>query len=193
MEREGREAEGLSERRTLPVVSEPDTSELARELGRELRGEVRFGDGDRALYATDASNYRHVPIGVVLPRDVGDVIAAVAICRAFGAPIVSRGGGTSLAGQTCNQAVVLDFSKYLHGILELDPERRFARVEPGVILDDLHQRAEEFHLTFGPDPSTHAHCTLGGMIGNNACGVHSMLAGCTADNVESLEVVTYGG
>jgi len=196
MERGARQAEGvegLIERRTLPVVNEPDTSELARELGRELRGEVRFGDGDRALYATDASNYRHVPIGVVVPRDVGDVIATVAICRAFGAPLVSRGGGTSLAGQTCNQAVVIDFSKYLHGILELDPERRFARVEPGVVLDDLRQRAEEFHLTFGPDPSTHDHCTLGGMIGNNSCGVHSMLAGCTAENVEELEILTYDG
>ncbi len=183
----------IVERRELPLASDTAGSALARELVKHLRGEVRFDDGYRALYATDASNYRQVPIGVVVPRDVNDVVAAVAICRAFGAPIVSRGGGTSLAGQACNAAVVLDFSKYVHGILEIDPEQRFAVVEPGVVLDELRARAEEFHLTFGPDPSTHSHCTLGGMIGNNSCGVHSMMAGSTSDNVEALEVLTYDG
>src|SRR5262249_54531621 len=108
-------------------------------------------------------------------------------------PIVGRGGGTSLAGQTCNVAVVVDFSKHLTAIAELDPERRVARVEPGVVLDHLRGRAEAHHLTFGPDPATHDHCTLGGMIGNNSCGVHAMMAGCTAANVRSLDVLTYEG
>ena len=184
----------------LPFVSseharriDPQLHTLPTALAARVRGEVRFDRGSRALYATDASNYRQVPIGVVVPRDIDDVIATVAVCREFGAPIVSRGGGTSLAGQTCNAAVVIDFSKSVNAILEIDPERKFARVEPGVVLDHLRDRAETFHLTFGPDPSTHDHCTLGGMIGNNSCGVHSMMAGCTADNVEELDVVTYDG
>jgi FAD/FMN-containing dehydrogenase/Fe-S oxidoreductase len=193
MESESPETQQLVEKRELPIDSVAGKSELAQELARNIRGEVRFDDGFRALYATDASNYRQVPIGVVIPRDANDVVATVAICRAFGAPIVSRGGGTSLAGQTCNAAVVIDFSKYVHGILEIDPERRFARVEPGVILDDLRKRAEEFHLTFGPDPSTHNHCVLGGMIGNNSCGVHALMAGCTSPNVQELEILTYDG
>lgn len=154
---------------------------------------MRFDPGSRALYATDASNYRQVPIGVVLPSGPEDVMAALAICRMHKAPVVGRGGGTSLAGQGCNTAVVFDFSKYMNGILSIDPERRSAWVEPGLVLDDLRNRAEEFHLTFGPDPATHSHCTLGGMIGNNSCGVHSMMAGCTAENVEELEIATYDG
>src|SRR5271155_3572602 len=170
-----------------------DSAGLAAALKRQLRGEVRFDDGSRALYATDGSNYRQIPIGVVLPRDVDDVVAAIAIARQFGAPILCRGGGTSLAGQCCNIAVVLDFSKYMARILEVDPTRRVARVQPGVILDNLRNAAEKQHLTFGPDPSTHDRCTLGGMIGNNSCGVHSVMAGKTDDNVEELEVLTYDG
>jgi FAD/FMN-containing dehydrogenase/Fe-S oxidoreductase len=145
------------------------------------------------LYATDGSNYRQVPIGVVVPRDTEDVLAAVALCREHRAPLLARGGGTSLAGQCCNVAVVLDFSKYMARILEIDPERRTARVEPGVILDHLRAEAEKRHLTFAPDPATHDRCTLGGMIGNNSCGVHSIMAGKTDDNIESLEILTYGG
>jgi len=185
----------------------PDSAELARiskakvvnavalaaALKRELRGEVRFDDGSRALYATDGSNYRQVPIGVVLPRDVDDVIAAITLAGKFGAPILCRGGGTSLAGQCCNVAVVLDFSKYMAKILEVDPARRIARVQPGVILDNLRNAAEKHRLTFGPDPATHDRCTLGGMIGNNSCGVHSVMAGKTDDNVEELEILTYDG
>jgi FAD/FMN-containing dehydrogenase/Fe-S oxidoreductase len=167
--------------------------ELAAELTRQLRGEVRFTDGDRALYATDASNYRQVPIGVVCPADPEDAAAAVAICREFDAPVVHRGGGTSLAGQGCNHAVLIDFSKYANRILSIDAGARLARVEPGVVLDDLRAAAERVHLTFGPDPATHTHCTLGGMIGNNSCGVHSMMAGCTAENVHALDVLTYDG
>src|SRR5581483_9648567 len=161
-----------------------DTSALAEALRKNLRGDVRFDNQSRALYSTDGSNYRQVPIGVVLPRDADDVIAAIALCREFDAPLLCRGGGTSLAGQCCNVAVVLDFSKHMANILEIDPERRIARVQPGVVLDSLRNAAEKYHLTFGPDPATHDRCTLGGMIGNNSCGVHSVMAGKTDDNIE---------
>jgi len=170
-----------------------DAAGLARKLRAQVRGDVRFDRGTRALYATDGSNYRQVPIGVVLPRDADDVIAAVALCREFGAPLLCRGGGTSLAGQCCNVAVILDFSRYMARILEIDPVRRLARVQPGVVLDSLRAAAEKHHLTFGPDPATHDRCTLGGMIGNNSCGVHSVMAGKTDDNVEALEILTYDG
>jgi FAD/FMN-containing dehydrogenase/Fe-S oxidoreductase len=170
-----------------------DPSALAQALRGHVAGDVRFDTGSRALYATDGSNYRQVPIGVVLPRDPDDVLATVALCRQFGAPLLCRGGGTSLAGQCCNVAVVLDFSKYMTRILEIDPERRIARVQPGVILDTLRNAAEQHHLTFAPDPATHDRCTLGGMIGNNSCGVHSVMGGKTDDNVEELDVLTYDG
>jgi len=173
--------------------TQEESGALESALRRELRGEVRFDRGSRALYATDASNYRQVPIGVVIPRDRDDVIAALSLCREYQAPILCRGGGTSLAGQCSNVAVVLDFSKYMAKVLEVDAERRVARVEPGVILDRLRREAETFHLTFGPDPSTHSRCTIGGMIGNNSCGVHSVMAGKTDENIESLDIVTYDG
>jgi FAD/FMN-containing dehydrogenase/Fe-S oxidoreductase len=168
-------------------------TDLAADLRRVMRGEVRFDRGSRALYATDGSNYRQVPIGVVLPRDKEDVVAAMRVCREHGAPMLSRGGGTSLAGQCCNVAVVFDFTKHMRAIVELDPDRKRARVEPGLVLDTLRDAAEKYHLTFAPDPSTHNHCTLGGMIGNNSCGVHSVMGGKAVDNVESLEVLTYEG
>ncbi len=170
-----------------------DAESLCAALRREVRGDVRFDAGSRALYATDASNYRQVPIGVVLPRDAEDVIATVALARRYGAPLLCRGGGTSLAGQCCNVAVILDFSRYMSQILEVDSVRRLARVQPGVVLDDLRAAAEKHNLTFAPDPATHDRCTLGGMIGNNSCGVHSVMAGKTDDNIESLEVLTYDG
>jgi FAD/FMN-containing dehydrogenase/Fe-S oxidoreductase len=177
-----------------PVDSFSDASELEGELKRVVRGEVRFDRGSRALYATDASNYRQIPIGLVVPRDAEDVVAAVAACRGYGAPILPRGAGTSLAGQCCNVAVVFDFTKYMNRILEIDGRDRFARVQPGVVLDTLRNAAEEAHrLTFGPDPSTHSRCTLGGMIGNNSCGTHSLLAGKTVENVEELRVLLYDG
>ncbi|HKN95391.1 MAG TPA: FAD-binding and (Fe-S)-binding domain-containing protein, partial [Thermoleophilaceae bacterium] len=174
-------------------ASTVDRAGLERALHRDVRGEVRFSDGDRALYANDASVYRQVPIGVVVPRDVSDVIATVAACREHGAPIVARGCGTGLAGQTVNAAVMLDFSKYMNKLLELSPQGCYARVEPGIVLDWLREKAEEHDLTFGPDPATHSRCTLGGMIGNNSCGVHSILAGVTSDNIESLDVLLYDG
>ncbi len=176
-----------------PPQPDTDVEALAAALRHTVRGEVRFDDGSRALYATDASNYRQTPLGVVIPRDVEDVATTVAACRRFGAPLLSRGGGTSLAGQCCNVAVVIDFSKYMHQVLEVDQEQRTARVQPGCVLDDLRAAAERYHLTFGPDPATHNHCTLGGMIGNNSCGVHSVMAGRTADNVHELDILTYDG
>ena len=136
-------------------LAEVEARALEARIRAEIRGEVRFDDGSRALYATDGSNYRMVPIGVVIPKDADDVEATVAACRRFGAPILGRGGGTSLTGSCCNVAVVLDMSKYMNKVLEVDPERKIARVQPGCVLDDLRKKAEEHHLTFAPDPSTH--------------------------------------
>jgi FAD/FMN-containing dehydrogenase/Fe-S oxidoreductase len=134
-----------------------------------------------------------VPIGLVIPRDVADVVATVEACREFGAPVLARGGGTSLAGQCCNVAVILDFSKYMNGILELDAEAKTARVQPGIVLDALRSEAEKHELTFAPDPATHSRCTLGGMIGNNSCGVHALMGGKTVDNIEAMEILLYDG
>ncbi|HYK21361.1 MAG TPA: FAD-linked oxidase C-terminal domain-containing protein, partial [Pyrinomonadaceae bacterium] len=166
---------------------------LAAELRREVRGEVRFSSGDRGLYASDASNYRMVPLGVILPKDSDDIISAVAACRKYGAPIFARGGGTAIPGQTVNDGVVFDFSKYMNRVVELDPKRQRALVQPGTVLDTLRNAANKFNLTFGPDPATHSRCTLGGMIGNNSCGIHSVTAGETSDNIEELEILTYQG
>ncbi len=177
----------------VPQNSVSDAAGLAEALRLRVRGDIRFDNGSRALYATDGSNYRQVPIGVVLPRDPDDVLAAISVCRDFGAPLLCRGGGTSLAGQCCNVAVVLDFTKYMGNILEIDPERRIARVQPGVVLDHLRNAAEKHHLTFAPDPASHDRCTIGGMIGNNSCGVHSIMGGKTDENIEALDVVTYDG
>src|SRR5712692_2391536 len=177
-------------RTALPTA---DTQALAHELRASIRDEVRFDEGSRALYATDGSNYRQVPIGVVLPRGIEDVIQTVALCRRYAVPLLPRGGGTGLAGQSCNTAVIIDMSKYMRAILEIDPGQKIARVQPGVVLDVLRAAAERSHLTFGPDPSTHAQCTLGGMIGNNSCGTHSVMAGKTSENIETLDILTYDG
>src|SRR5579872_554354 len=166
---------------------------LEQELRGTLQGEVHFDAQAKALYATDASNYRQVPIGVVVPQSKEDIIKTIEICRQAGAPILSRGAGTSLAGQCCNVAVVMDMSKHYEQILSIDPTARTARVQPGIVLDRLRHTAEKQGLTFGPDPATHSRCTLGGMIGNNSCGVHALMAGKTVDNVESLEILTYDG
>lgn len=173
--------------------SSVDIAALGKALQKAVRGEVRFNDGDRALYSTDASNYRQIPIGIVVPRDADDVVAAVAVCRKHGAPIFARGGATDLAGSTCNAAVVLDMSKYMNHILEINWDEKWARVEPGTVLDDLRDRAEERQLTFGPDPATHNRNTLGGMIGNNSCGMHAQMAGKVEENTEELEILTYDG
>jgi FAD/FMN-containing dehydrogenase/Fe-S oxidoreductase len=166
---------------------------LERQLRSRVKGDVDFGAGARALYATDSSNYRQTPIGIVIPRTTEDVVETVGACREHGIPILPRGGGTSLAGQCCNVAVVMDMSRHLRGVLQVDPDRRTARVQPGLVLDDLQRAVRPYGLMYGPDPATHAWCTLGGMIGNNSCGVHSVIAGLTADVVEELDVITFDG
>ncbi len=170
-----------------------ETSRLEAELQRQVKGSVSFKASARALYAMDGSNYRQVPIGVVVPQTIEDVVAAIAVCKSFGEPVFSRGGGTSLAGQCCNAAVVIDWSRHLNQILEINVDGRFARLQPGAVCDQLRDAAARFGLTWGPDPSTHTHCTFGGMIGNNSCGVHSQMAGKTVDNVHELEILLYDG
>jgi FAD/FMN-containing dehydrogenase/Fe-S oxidoreductase len=167
---------------------------LQSDLRERVRGEVRFDAGTRAVYAHDSSNYRQVPFGVVVPKDSDDVVAAIEVCRRHGAPVLPRGAGTSLSGETTNVAVIIDTSKYMREILEVDPDNKIARVQPGVVRDQLSDRTEEeHHLTFAPDTSTHQWATFGGMIGNNSCGIHSVMAGRTSDNVEELDVVLYDG
>ncbi|KJS59139.1 FAD-binding and (Fe-S)-binding domain-containing protein [Streptomyces rubellomurinus] len=169
-------------------------AELARELAAVLRGEVRFGAAERAVYGHDASNYRHPPLGVVKPADLDDVRTAVALCRRYGVPVVLRGSGTSIGGQAIGPgAVVLDFRRHLGAVLAVDPDARTARVQPGTVLDDLQRAARPYGLRFGPDPSTHSRCTLGGMIGNDACGSRSLVWGRTSDNVERLELLLADG
>ena len=185
---------------TTRIITAPrPKGNLPDRLRAAIRGEVRFDESSRALYATDASNYRMPPIGVVIPRDREDIIATVRICREHGAPLLSRGGGTSLAGQCCNAAVVMDLSKYYNRVLAVDPARRTVTVEPGIVLDEMQKAVEPHGLIFGPNPATHTHCTIGGMLGNNSCGINSLLSvqhgfGMrTSDNLAELEVLTYDG
>ncbi|MFD7509366.1 FAD-binding and (Fe-S)-binding domain-containing protein [Streptomyces sp. NPDC059853] len=169
------------------------TTELAAALRAVMRGEVEFDAAARALTTMDASNYRRVPVGVVAPYDADDVAAALAVCRAHGVPVVARGGGTSIAGQATGVGVVMDFTRHMNRVLALDADARTAVVQPGVLCDTLRDAAAPHGLTFGPDPSTHARCTIGGMIGNNSCGSHSVAWGTTADNVHALDALTYRG
>ncbi|MGW2922917.1 FAD-binding and (Fe-S)-binding domain-containing protein [Streptomyces angustmyceticus] len=173
--------------------AETEKRNLAEELAAAVRGEVSFAAADRALMTMDASNYRRVPRAVVAPRDAEDVAAVLRVCRDHGVPVVPRGAGTSIAGQATGVGVVLDFTRHMRRIVSLDADARTAVVQPGVILDDLRAAAGAHGLTFGPDPSTHSRCTLGGMIGNNSCGSHSVAWGTTADSVRALELLTYGG
>ncbi|HXT88952.1 MAG TPA: FAD-binding and (Fe-S)-binding domain-containing protein, partial [Trebonia sp.] len=167
---------------------------LERDLAEAVDGEVRFDAGTRGAYSTDASNFRQVPIGVVIPRTVDAAAAAVAVCRKHGVPLLSRGGGTSLAGQCTNTAVVIDWSKYCHRVLEIDAGARTCTVEPGIVLDVLNNEHLEPHqLRFGPEPATHMNCTLGGMIGNNSCGATAQRTGKVVDNIAALEVLLYDG
>jgi FAD/FMN-containing dehydrogenase/Fe-S oxidoreductase len=180
---------------TSPLAHESFSAhrELESLLKKNLRGEARFDRGFRALYTMDASNYRQLPVGVVFPRDAADVEAALAACRATGAAVLPRGAGTSSAGQSVNVAVVFDYSRHMNALISIDPDAKLARVEPGIVLDRLRDVAEAHQLTYAPDPATHSRCTLGGMIGNNSCGVHGLLGGKVVDNVESLDVVLYDG
>ncbi|WP_327232113.1 FAD-linked oxidase C-terminal domain-containing protein [Streptomyces murinus] len=173
--------------------SATDRAALIAALRAEVDGEVRFDAGSRGAYATDGSNYRQVPLGVVVPRTVEAGARAVSVCARFAAPVLSRGGGTSLAGQSTNTAVVIDWSKYCTDLITVDPERRTCVVEPGIVLDELNARLARHRLQFGPKPSTHSHCALGGMIGNNSCGASAQAYGKTADNVRRLEILTYDG
>lgn len=180
-------------RTVLPV------GRLARDLCAEVEGEVRFDAGSRALYAHDASNFRQVPVGVVVPRTAEDVVAVHRLCHRYGAPVLDRGGGTSLSGETVNHAVVVDHSKYLTRIGRLDTRARRVTCQPGVINEELNRHTGPHGLVFGPDPSTHSRCAIGGNIGNNSCGIHSVQSQLygpgprTSDNLHALEVVTYGG
>src|ERR687883_1553726 len=171
-----------------------DSLALQSDLRERVRGEVRFDAGTRAIYAHDSSNYRQVPFGVVIPEDEEDLMAAIEVCHKHGAPVLPRGTGTSLSGETTNVAVILDTSKYMREILEVNPEDGYAWVQPGVIRDQLSTKTEaEYNLTFAPDTSTHQWATFGGMLGNNSCGVHSVMAGRTSDNVYELDVVLHDG
>jgi FAD/FMN-containing dehydrogenase len=172
----------------------PDLAERAWRdalLGAGL--DVDFGSRRRAEYSADASNYRHVPRGVGFPRSASDVAAAVEVCRAHGMPVTLRGGGTSVAGNAIGEGLVLDCSRSFGRVLELDAEARTVRVEPGVVLDELQAAAAPHGLRFGPDPSTASRCTIGGMIGNNACGARSLAFGTTSDNVLALDLLLSDG
>jgi FAD/FMN-containing dehydrogenase/Fe-S oxidoreductase len=166
---------------------------LVRDLCDVLGDDVRSDAGVRAAYSTDSSNYRQPPIAVVEPRTVEAVVVVVEICRSHGAPLLARGGGTSLAGQTTNTAVVLDFTRHLNKLISVDPAAATCVVEPGIALDDLNRELAQYGLMFGPRPSTHRSCTIGGMIGNNSCGATAQAYGKTVDNVARLEVLTYDG
>ncbi len=160
-----------------------------RALRGSITGEVDTGPRRRAEYASDASNYRVPPRAVVFPRDAADVAAALDIARAEGLSVTARGAGTSVAGNAIGPGLVLDFSRHLTAILDLDPDRRTARVQPGVVLAALQREAGAYGLRFGPDPSTQNRCTLGGMIGNNACGPHAVAWGRTSDTVRELRIL----
>jgi FAD/FMN-containing dehydrogenase/Fe-S oxidoreductase len=171
----------------------PVAARLERALKERVRGEVRFDAKSRLLYSTDASLYQIVPIGVVLPLDAEDATTAVRIAAEHGVPILPRGGGTALAGQTVGTSLVMDFSKYMNRILHIDPESRRAKVQPGVRLDRLQRAAKPYGLWFGPDPATIRQCTLGGMIGNNSCGARSLRYGKTGDHVHTLDCILSDG
>ena len=176
-----------------------EVRDLERALREAVEGEVRFDALTRALYATDSSNFRQAPIGVVIPRTLDDIVQAHRVCRQHAAPIVPRGTGTSLSGETVNYAVVIDVSKYLTFIGDPDPEARTVVVEPGAINEKVNEHTGKWNLLFGPDPSTHAYCSIGGNLGNNSCGVHSVQSAFygpgprTSDNVATMEVLTYDG
>ncbi|WP_326663233.1 FAD-binding and (Fe-S)-binding domain-containing protein [Streptomyces canus] len=176
-----------------PDAPPPDTAALERALRERVDGEVRFDAGSRAAYSTDASNFRQTPIGVVVPRTPEAAAEAVAVAREYDAPVLSRGGGTSLAGQCTNTAVVIDWSKYCDRLESVDPDARTCVVQPGIVLDELNRRLAPTGLRFGPEPATHANCTIGGMIGNNSCGATAQAYGKVVDNIARMEVQLYDG
>ena len=155
--------------------------------------EFDFSDAGVALYTSDASNYRQVPLGVVYPRNSDDIVLITTLCRDRQLPVLMRGAGTSQNGQCVNEALIIDCSRFMNKVLDIDTTARTALIQPGIVCDALKAAAEEYALTFGPDPATHSRCTLGGMIGNNSCGPRSMLAGKTVENVLELEILTSDG
>ncbi len=175
------------------VAIAPGDSRLAERLRHEIRGAVLFDRADRGRYATDASIYQVEPLGVIVPEEIGDVAAALAIAREEGVPVLPRGGGTSQCGQTVNRALVIDCSKHLRRILHIDPDARTALVEPGVVLGHLNAALRQHGLFFPVDPSTHARCTIGGMAGNNSCGSKSIRYGLMADNVRAIDAILADG
>ena len=179
----------LTASQNLPPVG----GDLERELRRVVEGEVRFDDYSRLLYSTDASMYQVEPIGVVLPRSKADVQAVLELANRYNVPVLPRGGGTSLIGQTVNHAVVLDFSKYMNQVLEVNREELWCRVQPGVIQDELNAHVRPMGLLFGPDTSTSNRATIGGMSGNNSAGSHSIAYGKTIDHVLELRCLLADG
>ncbi|MGH3321061.1 MAG: FAD-binding and (Fe-S)-binding domain-containing protein [Streptosporangiaceae bacterium] len=175
------------------AAADIDVGALERDLAARVDGEVRFDAGSTGAYSTDGSNYRQVPIGVVVPRTVDAGVEAVACCREHAAPLLSRGGGTSLGGQCCNAAVVIDWSKYCHRLVFVDADAHTCVVEPGIVLDALNAQLSPYGLEFGPRPATHDHCTIGGMIGNNSCGATAQRSGKVSENIVRMEVLLYDG
>ena len=178
---------------TARALDEGGIEALAGEIGGAIAGEVQFDRASRLLYATDASIYQMEPACIVFPRHAGDVAAVMRICAGRGIAVLPRGAGTSLAGQAVNHAVVLDFSRYMAAILEINAEQSWARVQPGVVLAALNQAAAGYDLQYPIDPATQNRATIGGGIGNNSCGAHSVLYGKTVDHVLSLDVVLADG
>ncbi|MCG2574777.1 FAD-binding oxidoreductase [Acinetobacter sp. ME22] len=178
---------------TKPSSESKQLSQLRFELETHTTCEIRFDSATRAIYASEASNYRQPPIGVVIPKTIEDMEMVVRLCGQLGIAMVPRGAGTSMCGQSVNAAICIDHSKYLNNIVSVNPDDWSACVEPGVICDQLKSAAAKFNLTFGPDPATHSRCTIGGMVGNNSCGAHSVMAGKTAENIHRLEVITATG
>ena len=179
--------------RKAASLAERELAEITDKLSRQVAGEVRMDRYSRALYATDASMYQMEPVGVVVPRNADDVEATIRVAREHGVPVLPRGGGTGLAGQTTNHAIVMDFSKYMRNVLEFQAEERWARVEPGIVNNHLSAAMRPHGLMYGPDPVTSARATVGGGIGNNSCGAHSVIYGKTLDHIIEVDVVLSDG
>ncbi len=174
-------------------ASASDTRQLVDELNLQVQGEVRFDKMSRALWSTDASIYQIEPVGVVLPKTKDDIIAVLETAQKYGVSVLPRGGGTSLAGQTVGESIVLDFSRYMRDVVEINPEEGWVRTQPGIILDELNRILAPHNVLFAPDPSTSSRGNVGGALGNNSCGAHSIMWGKTVDNVHELDVILSNG
>ena len=177
----------------MTTASRSTRSQLAEELNHAVAGEVRFDRYSRQLYATDASIYKMTPLGVVLPRDANDVSAVIETCNNAGVSVLPRGGGTGLSGQTVNRGVVIDFSKYMHDVLEINAEEGWVHTQPGITIDELNRQVAHTGKYFTPDPSTSSRANIGGAMGNNSCGSHSIIYGKTVDQVQEMSVILSDG